>query len=144
MTGVQTCALPILPFNGSAPDLGYAEYGDAEASDATDIVSFYLAAQIGGATINTTNHTVSIEVEYGTNVTSLTPTIGLSYGATINPTSGTARNFTSPVTYTVTAEDGVTQQVWTITVTITEAPVTGTVVVSNNHFIIHNGQVVLL
>ena len=133
-----------LPFNGSAPDLGYAEYGDAEASDATDIVSFYLAAQIGGATINTTNHIVSIEVESGTNVTSLTPTIGLSYGATINPTSGTARNFTSPVTYTVTAEDGITQQVWTITVTIAEAPVTGTVVVSNNHFIIHNGQVVLL
>ena len=133
-----------LPFNGSAPDLGYAEYGDAEASEATDIVSFYLAAQIGGATINTTNHTVSIEVESGTNVTSLTPTIGLSYGATINPTNGTARNFTSPVTYTVTAEDGITQQVWTITVTIAEAPVTGTVVVSNNHFIIHNGQVVLL
>ena len=33
------------------------------------------------------------------------------------PTSGVARDFTNPVPYTVTAEDGVTYQEWTVTVT---------------------------
>ncbi len=41
----------------------------------------------------------------------------MSTGATINPLSGVAQNFTSPVEYTVTAEDNVTTKVWTVTVT---------------------------
>jgi hypothetical protein len=134
-----------LPYNGDGVDIGYAEYGEYAASDATDIISFTFADQTGPATINATNHTVNVEVEYGTNVTSLSPTIEISYGATINPTSGTARNFTSPVEYTVTAEDEITEQVWTVTVTVDSAPSPiETVVTSGNRFIIHNGVVVKL
>jgi len=55
-------------------------------------------------------------------VTDLTPTITLSSGATVIPASGVSRDFTSPVPYTVTAEDGVTYQEWTVTVTQEEAP----------------------
>lgn len=109
-----------LPYNGSGVDIGYAEYGEYVASDATDIISFTLSSQTGSAVINSINHTVSIEVEYGTNVTSLSPTIGLSYGATINPTSGTARNFSSPVTYTVSS--GYMSQTWIVTVTTASQP----------------------
>jgi hypothetical protein len=107
------------------PDVGVDfEYLDAGSppvfSTATDITAFTLAAQTGAATINTGTHTISIEVEYGTNVTSLTPTITLNYGATIDPTSGTARDFTTPQIYTVTAEDEITEQEWTVTVTVGE------------------------
>ncbi len=127
-------------YNDGTPDLGYAEYGEYVASDETDILTFTLAAQTGTATINATNHTVTIEVAYGTSLTSLSPTITLSYGATIDPTSGTARNFTSPVTYTVTAEDGTTTQEWTVTVTVDSAPAaTSDVVKVGDSIILYNG-----
>jgi hypothetical protein len=88
-----------------------------EPSSATDITSFTLSEQTGAATINTGSHTVSIEVENGTDLSSLTPTISVSAGATISPASGTSQNFTSTVTYTVTAEDETTTQDWNVTVT---------------------------
>jgi hypothetical protein len=84
----------------------------------TSINSFNFASPATTGTINNTNHTVALSVPYGTNVTSLTPTIAVSTGATISPTSGTAENFTSPQTYTVTAQDGVTTQAYTVTVTV--------------------------
>ncbi len=91
-------------------------------SSAAEILTFTLPEQTGAATINSTNGTVSIEVLYGTNATALTPTITVSAGATINPASGVAQNFTSPVTYTVTAQDGTTTKVWTVTVTVASTP----------------------
>ena len=110
-----------LPYGGTAPDLGAFEYDLDET--ATDILTFTLADQTGAATINTTNHTVAIEVSYTADITDLTPTITLSYGATIDPLSGVSQDFTSPVTYTVTALDEVTEQEWVVTVTQEEEPV---------------------
>ncbi|MFA5080666.1 MAG: hypothetical protein WC472_03540, partial [Candidatus Paceibacterota bacterium] len=66
--------------------------------------------------INQTNHTIAVTVPYGTTVTSLTPTITISADATISPLSGVAQNFTSPVTYRVTAQGGAFQD-YTVTVT---------------------------
>jgi hypothetical protein len=97
----------------------------------TDILTFTLAAQTGAASIDLVNHTVSIEVAYNTTVTSLSPTITVYGTATINPTSGTARNFTNPVTYTVTAQDAGTTQVWTVTVTVDFIP-DGVIIYSNS------------
>jgi hypothetical protein len=91
---------------------------------ATDFTTFSLAAQTGSATINGLNHTVAITVAAGTNVTALVSTFTLSGGATAKvgstaQVSGTtANNFTSPVTYTITAHDGTTTQAWTVTVTV--------------------------
>jgi len=114
-------------------------------SIATDITSFSLAAQTGAATINATNHTVIIEVAYSTDVTNLAPSITLSYGATISPTSLTARDFTNPVSYTVTAEDETTTQEWTVTVTVDETPVpVNNAVVSGNKWVIYNGRIVTI
>ncbi len=89
-----------------------------ETSTETDILTFTFPEQSGGATISTDNHTVDIEVVYGTNVTALVPTITLSEGATVNPASGVANDFTNAVVYTVTAEDNTTTQAWTVTVTV--------------------------
>ncbi|MCK4345183.1 MAG: T9SS type A sorting domain-containing protein, partial [Bacteroidales bacterium] len=92
-------------------------------SSENDILSFSFAEQTGQATIDATNHTVDIEVAYGTNVTTLVATFTISDLATIiigaaSQESGvTSNDFTSPVTYTVTAEDG-TQQDWVVTVTV--------------------------
>lgn len=109
------------PFDADNPSIGAYEHGGVD-STLTDILTFTLEEQTGSATINTTNHTVSIETAYGTDVTGLTPTITMDYGATINPTSGSSQNFTNPVTYTVTALDGETTQEWVVTVTVDDLP----------------------
>ena len=111
-----------LDFTGDAPDIGAYEYDVDSPSSATDILSFTLASQIGSEIINTTLHTVTVELAYTADVSNLTPTITLSYGATVIPASGVSRDFTSPLPYTVTAEDGVTYQEWTVTVTQEEEP----------------------
>lgn len=90
----------------------------------TDILTFAMAEQTGTASIDATDHTVSVEVMRGTDITSLSPSITLSDGATISPAGGTAQDFTSAVTYTVTSEDGTITQDWVVEVK--EAPNTGT------------------
>jgi hypothetical protein len=66
--------------------------------------------------IDEMNRTISISVPYGTNLGSLAPTITVSPAATVSPPSGAAQSFISPVTYTVTAENGDTAE-YTVTVT---------------------------
>jgi len=87
----------------------------------TDITAFTLAEETGPATIDLLGHAVTIEVSYGTDLAFLTPNIAVSPGATIDPQSGTSQDFTSGLSYTVTAEDGVTLQVWNVTVTLSPA-----------------------
>ncbi len=85
---------------------------------ATTITSFDLnglSPAVTG-TVNNTAHTVLLTVPYATTVTALTPTIVLATGATISPNSGVAQDFTNPVTYTVTAQNGTTTQTYTVTV----------------------------
>ena len=86
-------------------------------SKQNDIVSFVLAEQVSEAVINTENHSVGIKVEIGTDVTSLTPTITVSENATYSPEG--SQDFSNTVVYTVTAEDG-TSQDWDVTVLVGE------------------------
>ncbi|MFC4598798.1 S-layer homology domain-containing protein, partial [Cohnella hongkongensis] len=90
------------------------------ANPAKAITAFSFASPAVTGTVNEANHTIAISVPYGTDVTSLTPTITHT-GASISPTSGTAQNFTNPVTYTVTAADGSTQN-YTVTVNVAASP----------------------
>jgi hypothetical protein len=60
-----------------------------------DITSFTMADQTAPAVINTTAHTVSIQVSYGTNITSYPANIGVSPDATSSYTSGTNINWSS-------------------------------------------------
>ena len=66
---------------------------------------------------------MSIEVESGTVLSSLTPTITLSEGATISPASLEPQDFSNPVTYTVTAEDLLNTKSWVVSVQ--EEPILG-------------------
>jgi hypothetical protein len=62
---------------------------------------------------------ISAEVAFGVNVSQLIPTIEISPRATISPEPGIVTDFTGPVVYTVTAEDGTTK---TFTISVATAP----------------------
>ena len=81
------------------------------------ILSFRFDALDLDATIDESTKEITATVPMGTDVSALVPTITVSYGASIDPVSGMATDFTQPVTYTVTAEDG-SQASYTAIVTV--------------------------
>jgi formylglycine-generating enzyme required for sulfatase activity len=82
---------------------------------ACDINTFSISGSNG--TIDQTAKTITVQIPYGVSRTALTPTITVSPDATVDPVSGAARDFTNPVNYTVTAQDGTTQKTYAVTVT---------------------------
>lgn len=68
--------------------------------------------------VDSTGMQVIMYMPYGTDSRSLAPTFQISNLATISPASGSTRNFTSPVNYVVTAEDGITKKVYSVKVYI--------------------------
>ncbi|MEI6604296.1 MAG: Ig-like domain repeat protein, partial [Verrucomicrobiota bacterium] len=84
------------------------------------VMSNVVFAGLGTATADGTGTNFGLTAPYGTVVTGLAPTFTLSTLATASPPSGTSRNFTTPQSYTVTAENGSTQ-VYTVTLTVTPA-----------------------
>ena len=81
------------------------------------ILSFRFASLDLNATIDESTKVIKATVPMGTDVSALVPTIIVSSGANIDPASGLATDFTQPVTYTVTAEDG-SQAIYTAIVTV--------------------------
>ncbi|MFA7216026.1 MAG: InlB B-repeat-containing protein, partial [Bacillota bacterium] len=83
------------------------------------IDAFDFTSPVAVGTVDSTADTVAISTPAGTDVTGLTPAIVLTdSNASVSPSSGTAQDFSSPVTYTVTAEDGTTTRTYTVTVTV--------------------------
>ncbi len=74
----------------------------------TSFVFETLNPRVGGV-INDTTHTVNVTVPYGTDITNLSPTITVSDKATMDPNISNIKNFTNPIEYIVTAEDGSTE-----------------------------------
>ncbi len=94
----------------------YAE-SNGTLSNQAEISAFKLPGQVGPETINSAAGTISINMPVGTDVSAMTPSlVTTSYNATIAPSATTAQNFTSPVTYTVTAENGTVTKTWTVQV----------------------------
>lgn len=95
---------------------------ETTASSNTDFTAFGFNEQTSAAKINTTNHTIEIEVEAETDLSDLIASFTLSNGATaevgtVEQISGsTSNDFTNNIVYTITAEDGSTTQNWTISV----------------------------
>ncbi len=71
--------------------------------------------------VDETAHTISVVVPFGTDLHALAPVVIVSPFATSSPASGAPQDFTNPVVYTVTAEDGSTQD-YAITVTVAPEP----------------------
>ncbi|MDL2256755.1 DUF5018 domain-containing protein [Bacteroidales bacterium OttesenSCG-928-I14] len=92
-------------------------------SDRNDIEDFYFFG-LNGITINKDLHTVSLKAQWYTDLKNITPEITISQWATISPESGVVQDFSSPVVYTVTAENGEVQD-WTVTVSKDATPIPG-------------------
>jgi len=102
-------------FSGTA-QLGYLKVTPMSAVTDPIISSFTIAGKT--AMINNTAGTITAEVPNGTDLTSLAPTIALGGSATIcSPTSGTAQDFSSPVTYTV-SDGGTNTKDYVVTITV--------------------------
>ena len=125
ITGVSVSPASGVPQNFSSPVFYMVTAADGSTNVYTvtvtealspdkDITDFAILGIHGSIVANT----ISLTVPFGTDLTSLTPTIAIN-GASVSPASGVPQDFSSPVAYTVTAADGSTK---TYTVTVTEAP----------------------
>jgi hypothetical protein len=81
----------------------------------TEITAFDFA-DVDEISVDITTDSVMVMVPQGTDLGALTPTVTVSTGASVSPESGAAQDFTSDVTYTVTAENGVTTKDYTVVV----------------------------
>jgi len=79
-----------------------------DASSTKVLAEFTIPDQAGETVVNQSDFTVTLYMPYGTDISNLTPTIVI-YGVSVDPASGVAHDFTSMVTYTVTASDTTTQ-----------------------------------
>jgi hypothetical protein len=88
-------------------------------SAAKRIVSFSFAglSPVVNAVIDSVKHTISATVPINTEITQLVPTISISEKATITPNSLIKQDFSKPVNYIITAEDG-TSETYVATVSI--------------------------
>ncbi|EJW97543.1 lipoprotein [gut metagenome] len=68
------------------------------------------------------NDQVKLPVKDEQDITQLTPIFTLTPGATIEPPSGTTRNFTNPQTYTVTSEDGQWKKTYIVNIVYSGIP----------------------
>lgn len=83
------------------------------------VTAFELPMQDGVTTINAAERLIAVPIGQGVDLMGIAPlNISISNLATISPLPDEVQDFSEPVTYTVTAEDGSTA-VWTVTVVST-------------------------
>lgn len=82
-------------------------------SDEKAITSF----RIGELEANISDFDITLTLPEGSDATALSPEIIISEKASVSPSSGEAVDFTNPVVYTVTAEDGSKAQ-YTVTISV--------------------------
>lgn len=73
---------------------------------------------------NISDNEITAEVPFGTDISDLIPSIEVSQKATLGPAGGVSTDFTNPISYTVTAEDGSSKQ-FNVAVPIAPAPYIG-------------------
>jgi hypothetical protein len=94
---------------------------DRLTSSGKAITAFSFSSPAAIGTIDEDGKTITVIVPYGSDVTSLVPTITYT-GKSINPDSEVSQNFSNQVAYTVTAEDDSTS---VYTVSISKSGLTG-------------------
>lgn len=67
---------------------------------------------------NINAYPIYISVKPGTDITALAPVFELTPGATIEPASGSVHDFTNPVRYVVTSEDGMWHRTYSVDISI--------------------------
>ncbi len=92
-----------------------------EALAEAEILSFWTEGLVE-VSIDSDNATVNATISRMYDITSLVPTIEISTYASINQVVGRAYDFSNPVEFVVTAEDGTTTKYWTINVSYYDTP----------------------
>ena len=83
-------------------------------SDFKEIKAFEIPGQAGSTTINKADRTIAVSFDEDADLTALAPSrIELSNMAYVEPDIGDLQDFSNPVIYTVTAEDG-SQALWEV------------------------------
>lgn len=97
-------------------DAGHALLAELFAKDIRDAMASIYSFTLAGAdgVIDAENGRIAVALPQGTDLTGLTPVIETAFGATVSPAG--AADFTSPVTYTVTAPDETTTKEYVVTV----------------------------
>lgn len=88
-----------------------------DADNEKSILMFYFDELECEGLIDEITHKIDCYVPDETDVTALVPIIEVSEGATVSPASGEAQDFSAPVIYTVTAQNGTTAE-YTVTVIV--------------------------
>ncbi len=96
---------------GEEVDIFSGTFSAYNTSSNTEILSF----DIESSDVIFSDKNLTIKYTGTNSFSSFIPTIYLSLGSTISPASGVAQDFTNPVDYTVTAEDG-TQYIYSVEV----------------------------
>jgi hypothetical protein len=115
--GCLSAALKLVFANQENGYVGYREFIALASAVPLPSISSFTFPGLGDATI--VGNDISLAVLEGTAVSALAPTYTHD-GVSASPASGTTQDFTSPVVYTVTAEDQTTRD---YTVTVTALPV---------------------
>lgn len=89
---------------------------EEELNAECDIISVKLPEEIQLRTPEIGNNSINILVKDYVNVTNLAPEFTLTEGATIEPASGTVRNFSEPQEYVVTSQDKQWHKTYTVKV----------------------------
>lgn len=97
------CTTYPLTAQSNIRDSFLAKYVQSAPTAASQITAFSVPQQSAPAVIDQTKLQITLTVPTGTNISALVPSITTSSGVTLKPASGTAQNFTSPVSYTLTA-----------------------------------------
>ncbi len=103
-------------------------FEDFVANTEANIITYSLPEELNPAVIDTINRTIEIDMSWETDINNLIANFTISEGAeafinTTTQTSGiTPNDFSSPVIYTVYAEDGITFQNWAVIVNQTDVP----------------------
>ncbi|MDR2404204.1 MAG: DUF5018 domain-containing protein [Spirochaetaceae bacterium] len=125
--GVVTADSPVTTFNSTTP-VKYtvtAEDGSTRTYAVTvrnaapleeniEITGFYFTEPLAVGVINQEANTITVSVPSKTNTASLKPAVYFK-GMSVKPGSGVVNNFSGPVTYTVTGNNGKTRS-YTVTV----------------------------
>lgn len=100
---------PLVPGSETSAQQNPQSPGETLSSE-NSITSFHLLLnpEVIGL-LDQTNHIVTLNVPYGANIKNVATSITVSNRATVSPLSGVLQDFSNPVVYRVTAQDGSTQ-----------------------------------
>ncbi len=117
--------LPSSPRHGTVLPVTQAEYDRLLAAypvTPTSVVDATVQGQKGYAVVTEATSKVVLPMQPGADLRHLAPDLVIGADATLDPPSGSRRDFRTPQPYTVTAADG-TNRTWTVEAVVTRSPV---------------------